>query len=384
MNPIRVLIVDDSVIARRVITNALLRHEDVSVVGTAANGHLALAKLPQLAPDAVILDVEMPEMDGIATLEALRAAYPTLPVIMFSSLTERGAQVTLDALAAGANDYVLKPSAQLGETIEQVVSTLLVPKLKAVVREGAAVRRAPPSRAPLFGGSASPARPESMRPALASAAANNKKVRPLSSQSAVPPQILAIASSTGGPNALAEVIPLLPEELGVPVVIVQHMPPIFTRCLAERLDARARLKVIESEGDEVLMPGTVYIAPGAHHLEVVRRDGKVLSKLTQEPPENSCRPAADVLFRSVARAYGPAALGVVLTGMGHDGLLGARAMVEAGAKVIAQSGPTCVVWGMPRAVEEAGLCSEIVPLADMGATIERRVMGALLKNARSG
>jgi two-component system chemotaxis response regulator CheB len=344
MNPIRVLIVDDSVVARRLITNALSVHPEVTVVGTAENGALALAKLPHLTPDAVLLDVEMPEMDGIATLKLIRELYPQLPVIMFSSLTERGARVTIEALAAGANDYALKPSAQSGETLDQVIAEVLVPKLVAVVRaSGAAAERA--------------------RAKLATPAARALPVH------GACPELVVIASATGGPNALAEVIPRLPRDLPVPVLVVQHMPPIFTRALAERLAERSALPVLESEGGEPLRPGHVYIAPGNFHLELVREGEQLKTGLSEAAPEHGCRPAADVLFRSAAQHLGARVLGVVLTGMGSDGKLGAQAIVQAGGRVIAQSGPTCVVWGMPRAVEEAGLCEAVIPLHELAAAI---------------
>jgi len=197
-----------------------------------------------------------------------------------------------------------------------------------------------------------------------------------SSRTRLAPQVVAIASSTGGPNALSEIIPLLAADLSVPVLIVQHMPPVFTRCLAERLAGRSRLQVIESAGGELIRPGTVYIAPGDFHLEVARDAQGVRTKLSSGPTENSCRPAADVLFRSVSRVYGPAALCVVLTGMGSDGALGARDVVQAGGRVLAQSGPSCVVWGMPRAVEEAGLCEAVVSLSEMAMAINQRVSTA--------
>jgi two-component system chemotaxis response regulator CheB len=363
MTTIRVLIVDDSVIARRMITNGLSAHAEISVVGTAATGTIALTKLPQLTPDVVILDVEMPEMDGITTLKHIREQYPRLPVIMFSSLTERGAKTTFDALAAGASDYVLKPSAQAGDTVESVVNGILVPKIVALARAAAPTFQrvsVPPS---------APANTVQRPPSAV--------MRPVVLGPRMTPQIVCIASSTGGPNALAEVIPSLPHDLAVPVVVVQHMPPIFTRCLAERLDSKTQLKVLESQGGEKLLPGHVYIAPGNFHLEVVRdADGSVRTRLNSDPPENSCRPAADVLFRSVAKAYGPAALGVVLTGMGQDGLAGSREIIEAGGRLLAQSGPTCVVWGMPRAVEEAGLCEAVLPLAEVASGIGQRLAGA--------
>jgi two-component system chemotaxis response regulator CheB len=432
---IRVLLVDDSSVVRRLLTSALTNHLEIDVVGTAANGILALSKVEQLEPDAIILDVEMPEMDGIAMLKKLREKRPTLPVIMFSTLTERGANVTFDALAAGASDYVLKPSTSGGETLDNVVNNYLVPKLIALTLSrataaggvGRALLETPVERrsddktiapkaaftkhpslannafntTPITAtfaaknllkpaltlnapGPALPSTPVgatlrdsgSSRAAAFSAGGLSALQRLQASTQALgrkPVQIVAIAASTGGPNALSDVLSRLPKGLPVPVVVVQHMPPIFTRCLADRLSQRCELQVVESEGGEQLRPGTVYIAPGNRHLELVRDLEGVRTLLTDGPPENSCRPAADVLFRSVVKTYGASALCVVLTGMGQDGARGAREIHEVGGRVIVQSGPTCVIWGMPKAVEEAGLADEVVPLPDMAQAILQRV-----------
>jgi two-component system chemotaxis response regulator CheB len=427
-DPIRVMLVDDSGIVRKLLASALANHPEIEVVGTAANGLIALNKLPLLLPEAVVLDVEMPEMDGITTCERIRASYPRMPVIMFSTLTERGASVTFDALAAGASDYVLKPSTQLGETLEQVVAKSLVPKLIALTRSrlGLALQAAmaslaqedkqkhgtPSFETPPTGSRTIPVRRSqpsisvdplagkfSARPTNLSTAVGQARLQEtLAARLATtvrtdslrsgklspgmlgrkPVQVIAIASSTGGPNALAEVIPRLPGSLPVPVLIVQHMPPIFTQCLAERLAARSEVRVLESSGQEVLRPGHVYIAPGNRHLELQQDERGVTTVLTDAPPENSCRPAADVLFRSLARVYGGGVLAVVLTGMGHDGARGARDIVDAGGRVIVQSGPTCVVWGMPRAVEEAGIAEAVVPLSEVAGAILQQVGNGLL------
>jgi two-component system chemotaxis response regulator CheB len=443
--PIRVMLVDDSSVVRKLLTQALAQHPEIEVVGSASNGQIALSKLTQLNPEAVILDVEMPEMDGITALTRMRATHPRLPVIMFSTLTERGANVTFDALAAGASDYVLKPSTQAGESLQQVVSKTLVPKLIALTRSrlGLAMQAAmaslgiesdprnlapapassqprprsslpftspttgtlalrPPLRTLATPSQRSPSLATlsqhplaSTAPAPAQTAANRLGARSLGSHWLAastraqglgrrPVQVIAIATSTGGPNALAEVIPRLPRALPVPVLIVQHMPPIFTRCLAERLAARSELTVVESEGSERLSAGTVYIAPGHRHLEVVQDERGVFSQLTEGPAENSCRPSADVLFRSLVRVYGGGVLAVVLTGMGQDGARGAREIQEAGGRVIAQSGPTCVVWGMPKVIEENGIADAIVPLPEMAAAILQHVGSGLLSPRAPG
>lgn len=365
MSKARVLVVDDSAVARGMITAALSEHPGIEVVGSANNGRVALSKVEALLPDIVVLDIEMPEMDGITALKHLRERHPKLPVVMFSTLSEHGARSTIEALAAGANDYALKPSQQNGDSIQSVCRNVLVPKLLSLTGAQSAGNPFHAESAVPTGLRPLPVQP--VRPSMAPHAPGRVRLAP---------QVVAIASSTGGPNALVEIIPTFARDLPVPVLIVQHMPPIFTRCLAERLALRSRVKVIESEGNELLKPGMVYLAPGNRHLEVTRDASGVRTHLSDAAPENSCRPSADVLFRSVARVYGPAALCAVLTGMGSDGLLGAREVVQAGGRVLAQSGPTCVVWGMPKAVETAGLCEAVVPLSEMGLAIAQRLRSA--------
>lgn len=337
MRKIRILVVDDSTVVRRLLSDALASDPDLEVAGTAANGKIALDKLSQLAPDVVTLDIEMPILDGLATLPLLRKLYPKLPVVMFSTLTQKGAVDTLNALAAGASDYVTKPS-NIGSVTAGIaaVKSQLIPKIKALCplarnREASATRCQPvPIRRnpPVFG-----------------------KV-----------SLLAIGVSTGGPNALAELFKQLPGDFPVPIVVVQHMPPVFTRYLAERLDAISPLSVHEARGGEVLRAGGAWLAPGDFHLTLSPvRDGWT-TRLTQTPPENSCRPAVDVLFRSAAEHVGSETLAVVLTGMGQDGLRGCEAIHRAGGRVLAQDEATSVVWGMPGAVARAGLADQILPL----------------------
>jgi two-component system, chemotaxis family, protein-glutamate methylesterase/glutaminase len=343
---IRVLIVDDAIVFRRLVAEELGADPAIEVVGTAANGRIALQKLPQVNPDIVILDVEMPELDGLATLREIRKTYPKLPVIMFSALTERGASETLDALALGATDYFTKPTSAGGlDASLQVLRDELIPEIKALCK-----------------------RPEQGPPASV-ALAPISRIR-----SAVTPiEVVAIATSTGGPNALADVFAGLPADFPVPIVLVQHMPPMFTRLLAERLTARSSLQVEEGHSGGLLRPGHAWVAPGDHHMITVRDGTNTKMLLHQDPPENSCRPAADVLFRSVAQVFGPGALAVVLTGMGQDGLRGCEAIRAAGGQVIAQDEATSVVWGMPGFVVKAGLADKVLPLALIGGEIVRRV-----------
>jgi two-component system, chemotaxis family, protein-glutamate methylesterase/glutaminase len=349
--PIRVVIIDDSVVIRRVLTDMLAADPGVEVVGTASNGKLGLDKIRATKPDIVTLDIEMPVMDGLTTLPVLRAEFPNLPVIMFSTLTTRGGAATLDALALGATDYLTKPESLGGR--DQAIAAIraeLLPKLKVLGRRRPALR-------PRTTLSAAPARPAARR---ASA--------PLSRV-----DVVAIAVSTGGPKALHEVIPALPANLPVPVVMVQHMPPVFTGLLAERLDRDSAVDVVEATHGTALRPGTVYIAPGGHHMVVAKRGATTVVELNEDPPENSCRPAADPLFRSVAATFGAHALGVVLTGMGSDGCKGAQALADAGCEVLAQDEATSVVWGMPGAVVRAGLADVEVPLAQVVHQITTRL-----------
>jgi two-component system chemotaxis response regulator CheB len=351
MSRIRVLIVDDAVVIRRLVAEELNKDPALEVVGTAANGRIALARMAQVNPDVVILDVEMPELDGLATLKELRKTYPRLPVIMFSALTERGAEATLEALALGATDYFTKPTNTGGmDSSLEVIREQLVPEIKALCgKPGPAAK----------GGAqgALPVRP----PPLAGRPAPGLV------------RVVAIGASTGGPNALAEVFRRLPADFPVPIVLVQHMPPMFTRLLAERLSAEFPIRVQEGGSGSLLQPGCAWIAPGDHHMIVARDGVRVRTQLHREPPENSCRPAVDVLFRSVAQAFGADTLAVVLTGMGQDGLRGCEAIREAGGQVLAQDEATSVVWGMPGYVARAGLADKVLPISLIGDEIVRRV-----------
>jgi len=344
MQPTRVLIVDDSAVVRRVLSDMLASDPEIEVAGTAVNGSQALARIPDVKPDLVTLDIEMPGMDGLEALVEIRRLYPKLPVIMFSSLTERGATATLDALARGASDYVTKPSR--GET-RQLAQSRVREELTRKIKSLCAVRV--PRLEPL------------PMPTLASA-------RP---QARI--DVVAIGTSTGGPNALSALIPQLPADFPVPIVIVQHMPPLFTRLLAERLDALAQLEVREGKMGQKLQQGQVWIAPGDHHMTVARQGDEFVLGLNHDPQENSCRPAVDVLFRSVAQTYGANALALVLTGMGADGTRGSSDIREAGGEVIAQDEASSVVWGMPGSVVAARLADHIWPLGDIATEVVRRV-----------
>ncbi len=355
---ISVLVVDDSVVVRRLVTLALEAEEGIDVVGVAANGQIALAKVAQLAPDVVTMDVEMPVLDGIATVRALRAAGHRMPVIMFSTLTERGASATLDALAAGATDYVTKPTghASVQEAVQRVASDL-VPRIRALVGRRSAALPAPRA------GAAAPSAPR--RPAL----------RILTAPERGQVRAVVVGASTGGPEALSHLVRGL-GALSVPVVVVQHMPPVFTTQLAARLDRLGDADVVEAGGGQALAPGTVHVAPGDHHLELVRSGAVVRTRLHQGPAVNYCRPSVDVLFRSAAAVYGRDLLAVVLTGMGSDGRSGVEAVLAAGGRVIAQDEATSVVWGMPGAVATGPGAHAVLPLPEVAPAVVRAVTRA--------
>jgi two-component system chemotaxis response regulator CheB len=300
----------------------------------------------------VTLDIEMPDMNGIECLKELRKTHPRLPIIMFSTLAERGAQATVEALTLGASDYVTKPAGpgDVGVAMQRVREQL-IPKIKSLCRASHPLARSP-DQGPVF------AAASGLPPAPARRTAID---------------IVAIGVSTGGPNALAAIIPAIPGTMPVPIVLVQHMPPLFTKFLAERLNAQSELDVREACGGEELLPGTVYIAPGDYHLVVERRGVRIVTALTQAPPENWCRPSVDVLFRSVAQTYRSTVLAVVLTGMGHDGLRGCEDIARAGGSVFVQDEATSVVWGMPGFVARAGLAERVLPLADVASEMMRRV-----------
>jgi two-component system chemotaxis response regulator CheB len=368
---IRVLIVDDAVVMRRVISEALAQDDSIEVVGTAANGRIALAKLEQVKPDVVTLDVEMPEMDGVETVREIRKRNARLPVIMFSTLTQRGAVTTLEALSAGASDYVTKP-ANVGSVMEGFsrLRSELIPKIKALCRRApsavpVAVAAAPVSvdRRPVNLGT--PPVPAA-RPSVPVPTAVPSPVP------ANPPDALCIGSSTGGPNALVDVFNAFPPALDVPVLVVQHMPPLFTQMLAERLQRIGNLQYCEAQQDMPVLSGHVYIAPGGHHMEVVRVAGTVRVRLHDGPSENSCRPAVDVLLRSAVEAYNGRLLVAILTGMGYDGLRGCEAARRRGAQILAQDEATSVVWGMPGSVAQAGLADRVLPLPQIGPELVRR------------
>jgi two-component system, chemotaxis family, protein-glutamate methylesterase/glutaminase len=347
MPKIRVLIVDDAVVVRSRISQILSSDLELEVVGVAANGRIALAKIPHVNPDVVLLDVEMPEMNGLETLAIIRQVYPKLAVIMFSTSTRTGAIATLEALSLGASDYVTKPS-NLGsvEAANQYIREDLIPKIKIF-----GVRTTP-----------SPTPITVTHPAVPPVGNQVERIN-----------VVAIGVSTGGPDALTTLLGELPADFPVPILIVQHMPPMFTKLLAERLSSQCQIPVNEAISGKVIEPGQVWLAPGDYHMVVEREETVVRLATYQSPSENSCRPSVDVLLRSVARVYGSRSMAVILTGMGQDGLEGCRCIREAGGQVLAQDKASSIVWGMPGFVVNAGLADRVVPLKQMAAEILYRV-----------
>jgi len=437
---IRVLVVDDSMVMRRVVSDILAGEPDLDVQPPAAGGSLALARLDAGPIDVIVLDVEMPGMSGIDVLSELRQRKPAPVVIMFSASTQKAASITLEALSLGASDYVTKPS-NTGSAAASVelIRTQLLPKVRALGRRTQARLATPssppasspaslpppapasPSRTSSRSESRSESRSDSSSPwptnpptQASSTRASSTTVGATRAASGVYPQrtpsgsfgtsststsspaapsmrasgidVLAIGTSTGGPNALGLLLRDLPSTLAVPIVIVQHMPPLFTKMLAERLTATTPVPVDEVAHGQTLVAGRAYLAPGDQHMVLVRAGGQVIAQLNKDPPEQSCRPSVDVLFRSVAATYGGRTLAVVLTGMGQDGLVGCQAVRAVGGQIVVQDEASSVVWGMPGFVARAGLADAIKPLPEIASEILRRLRGgaSLLPGSKAG
>ena len=368
---IRVMVVDDSVVVRGLVSRWLQDAPGISVVSSQRNGALAVADLPKSMPDVVVLDIEMPEMDGLTALPKMLAAKPDLKVIMASTLTRRNAEVSLRALSLGAADYLPKPETNRGVTTSEEFRHELTEKVLAIgrgVRPSACIAGAPAVR------------PESLEPPDAKAEdrtsdgpAPKISLRPFNP---CKPKVIVIGSSTGGPQALFEVTKSVAPAIDtLPVVITQHMPPTFTAILAEHISKSAGKPCKEAEHAEPLLPGQFYLAPGGKHLTLVGGNGGLRGLLDDRPPINFCKPAVDPLFESAAEVFKRAVLAVVLTGMGSDGCEGARKIADAGGNVIAQDKETSVVWGMPGAAAEAGVCAAVLPLAQIGPRVIRAISG---------
>jgi len=339
-SPIKVMIVDDSVVVRGLVSRWIDEEPGLSAVARHSNGKLAVEDVAFSAPDVILLDIEMPVMDGLTALPLLLRARPGAKVLVVSALSQRNAEISFRALALGAIDYVPKPDTNRDITLLPEFRSEVIRKVKALggIRETEQLRM------------------HGHQSALVSARIR----RPFS---LVPPRIVVVGSSTGGPQALSALLdPLSPSLAKVPVVVAQHMPPMFTAVLAERLGRSTGRVAREGVDGELLTPGTIYVAPGGRHMTVWGADSPRV-RLSDDLPVNFCRPAVDLLFKSVALAYGPAALGIVLTGMGSDGAVGARAIADAGGSVIAQDESSSVIWGMPGAAVAVGACAAMLPPA---------------------
>jgi len=347
MEKIRLLVVDDSLVIRRALREYFRADPEIEVIGVAENGLKALEQIKALKPDVVTLDIEMPEMDGLQTLKSLRDQGSTIPIIMFSKYTSQGATATLEALELGASDVVAKPETHGGKGSScEVVRRQLTTRIRALGR------RAHGSFA------------NESALAQEAAASATSDFRP-----SAPIEAVGISISTGGPSALIEIVSGLNPDIEIPIFITQHMPPMFTRFLAERLSARGTLPAFEATDGMVARPGHIYMAPGNFHIEAARREDTVLVNISQAPHENSCRPSADVMLRSLAATYGSNLLSIVMTGMGQDGRRGCEAVKLTGGTVVAQDQQSSLVWGMPRAVISARLHDAVMPLSAMATLI---------------
>ena len=348
----RVMVVDDSVVVRGLVSRWIQETGRYEVVLTAPNGRAAVEGLERVEPDIVLLDLEMPEMDGITALPRLLKRRPGLRVIVISTLTQRNAEISLKCLSLGATDYLAKPESHRQVTTSATFKAELIGKLDALAHA-----RVPAARPPLRIAAAAP--------------------RPLVRPRPVAPRCILIGASTGGPRAVEEVLIGLGSAINrVPVLVVQHMPPVFTGVFADHLRVHVGVRACEPEDGEHLVPGTVYIAPGGRHMGLSRGMGDPIIRLDDGPPVNFCRPAVDVLFRDAAAIFGSSALAVILTGMGSDGTGGCRALVDAGAVVYAQDEATSTIWGMPGSVVKAGLAQDVLPLNAIGPTIKALVPGS--------
>ncbi|MCW5750614.1 MAG: chemotaxis response regulator protein-glutamate methylesterase [Alphaproteobacteria bacterium] len=368
------MIVDDSAVIRGLITRWLSEEADIVVVGSAGNGALALKQLVRLDPEVLVLDVEMPEMDGLTALPKMLGLLPDLKIVMVSTLTARNADVSLRALAAGAADYVPKPGTGREMQGAPNFRADLIAKVRALgqssrLKSGSRRRNqnSPALPLPPSGSEAAGGRVRAPQPCAAKVV-----LRPASRS---PAHVLAIGSSTGGPQALFSVLGALKGCLELPVLVTQHMPPTFTAILAEHLHRQSGVDCHEALDGEPVLPGRVYLAPGDWHMRVQERDGRKYIQLDQEAPENFCRPSVDPMLRSLCRVYGAHVLAIILTGMGSDGYRGCQAVVEAGGNVIAQDEASSVVWGMPGVVASAGLCSAVLPLQEIAPAVRRLSVG---------
>jgi two-component system chemotaxis response regulator CheB len=363
--PYRVMVVDDSLVIRAVIAKALEADPAITVVASVANGKTAISTLDRKPVEVVVLDIEMPIMDGLTALPELKRLDPQIQVIMASTLTLRNAEISLRAISLGAVDYVSKPSTAGEINTAESFRGELIKKVKVYGRARRRRAAVPLPRSEEADAAATPASRVAAKPAASGIA--------LREPSAAPPRILAIGSSTGGPQALFTLFEGLRGELPIPALITQHMPPTFTTILAEHISRNSGIPCVEAEDGMAVENGRIHLAPGGYHMTVAKEGGRVVLRLNQDAPENYCRPSVDPMLRSVANVYGRGALTVMLTGMGSDGLKGGKKIIEAGGTIIAQDEASSIVWGMPGAVAQEGLCSAVLALPDIAPFLRRRL-----------
>lgn len=377
-DPIRVMVVDDSVVIRGLVGRWLDEEPNLAVVASHRNGRLAVDDVLRSNPDVVILDIEMPDMDGLTALPLLIEKKRNLVVVVASTLTRRNAEISLKALSLGAADYVPKPESNSGVTTSAEFRRELIEKVTNLgmrARKRGLPGQTPPTGRPMARSltgalqASAPAAPSALR-------ASRPGSFTIRSYSSVRPRILTIGSSTGGPQALNTLFGEIGSAIGmVPVVLTQHMPPTFTAILAEHITKAAGRPAAEGRDGEVIQPGHIYVAPGGKHMLLAKNGNDVVIKLSDAPPVNFCKPAVDPLFKSVAEIFGTATLAVVLTGMGSDGAEGVRKIGEIGGSAIAQDEETSVVWGMPGAAAHTGMCSDVLPLNEIGRKVSKILLG---------
>jgi two-component system, chemotaxis family, protein-glutamate methylesterase/glutaminase len=365
--PIKVLIVDDTIVYRKIVSDVLSGLPNVEIVGTAHNGKAAIAKIASLNPDLLTLDIEMPEMNGLGVLEYIKDKQIEVGVVMLSTLTHEGGVLTMKALELGAFDFIPKPQeGTMFENTESIRKTIS-PILKAFRRRNEIKH--------LLRGKISSIDAGIEKARLSVSDHLVQRMHTISDRLTRKSEIVAIGVSTGGPRALAQMMPLLPYDIGVPVLIVQHMPPMFTSSLANSLNAKCSLEVREATDGEPVLPNVALIAPGGKQMKIdPASDGKTrIIRITDDPPKNNCKPSVDYLFESIANYYVGRATGVIMTGMGSDGFRGLELMKKNGSTIIAQSGETCVVYGMPKKPVDAGIVDVIAPLEMIAGEICRTV-----------
>jgi two-component system chemotaxis response regulator CheB len=377
---VRVLVADDSILFRRLLSDVLASFPGVEVVGSASNGRIALQKIQELKPDLLTLDIEMPEMDGVAVLEALaRRGERSVEVIVVSAVSPRAGDLTMRALEKGAFDFITKPDMPSPGEARAALLAELAPRMRAIghrveihsILSGTSLR----------GARSAPVRSAPVRAAPAEAAQADRSIDGIAARmqhlsSRAKPEMVLIGVSTGGPSALAQLLPAIPGDIGVPILIVQHMPPVFTKSLADNLAPKCAVRVQEAAHAGLVEPNTAYIAPGGRQMRIEEGPGsRPVIELNDDPPENNCRPAVDYLFRSAANRFPGRAMAVILTGMGSDGTLGLRLLKRHNCFVIAQDEASCVVYGMPKAAVDAGVADVVLPLGEIAGRIVAAVRG---------